>query len=86
MSRVSMLILLGIVNMLVPFSGLPVALRSLLVVVIGACVFSIGLSFRSRGMQAVSRHVQSAGIDSAAPDNAPVAAKEVVEAHKPSAV
>lgn len=46
MSRASMLILLGILTILVSFSGLPIAIRSILLVIFGACIFGIGLSLR----------------------------------------
>jgi len=46
MSRPSTLILLGILTILVPFSGLPVSIRSLLSVIFGACILGIGLSMR----------------------------------------
>jgi hypothetical protein len=46
MSRTSTLILLGILVILTPFSGLPMAIRSLLEVIFGACVFGIGLALR----------------------------------------
>lgn len=48
MSRSSTLILLGILVILAPFSGLPIAMRSLLAVIFGACVLGIGLSLRAR--------------------------------------
>ena len=48
MSRASILIVLGILNVFVPFSGLPVSIRSLFAVIVGVCVFSIGLSFRAQ--------------------------------------
>jgi hypothetical protein len=48
MSRSSTLILLGVLVILVPFSGLPTALRSLLAAILGACVLGIGLSIRAR--------------------------------------
>ncbi|MGD0328592.1 MAG: hypothetical protein ABSB00_02695 [Minisyncoccia bacterium] len=47
MSRASSLILLGILVILAPFSGLPIALRSLLAVIFGACVLGLGLSMRA---------------------------------------
>lgn len=47
MSRPSILILLGVLVMLMPFSGLPIAMRSLFMVFFGACVFGIGLSLRA---------------------------------------
>ncbi len=49
MSRPSILILLGILTILTPFSGLPMSIRHLLFVVLGAFVFGIGLSLRTRG-------------------------------------
>jgi hypothetical protein len=48
MSRSSTLILLGVLIILVPFSGLPVTVRSLLSVILGACILGIGLSMRAR--------------------------------------
>ncbi len=46
MSRAGMLIFLGVLTIITPFSGLPIAIRSLLAVIFGACIFGIGLSFR----------------------------------------
>jgi hypothetical protein len=51
MTRPGILILLGILTMLVPFSGLPIAIRSLLLVIVGACVLGIGVSLRIRRQQ-----------------------------------
>lgn len=48
MSRNSTLILLGILIVLVPFSGLPMAFRTFLAVILGACVAGIGVALRSR--------------------------------------
>lgn len=48
MSRSSTLILLGVLTILAPFSGLPMAFRSLLSVIFGACVLGIGFSMRAR--------------------------------------
>ncbi len=48
MSRTSTLILLGVLILLVPFSGLPISFRSLLTLVFGAVVLGIGLSLRAR--------------------------------------
>ncbi|MEK7114127.1 MAG: hypothetical protein AAB850_01090 [Patescibacteria group bacterium] len=48
MSRTSTLILLGVLVILAPFSGLPASLRSLLAVILGACVLGIGISERAR--------------------------------------
>ena len=47
MSRASTFILLGVLVILVPFSGLPVTIRSLLSVIFGACILGIGLSMRA---------------------------------------
>ncbi|MEK7144795.1 MAG: hypothetical protein AAB794_03000 [Patescibacteria group bacterium] len=48
MSRTSTLILLGILTILTPFSGLPIAFRNLLAVIFGASVAGIGLTLRTR--------------------------------------
>jgi len=48
MSRSSSLILLGILVILAPFSGMPITARNLFAVIFGACVFGIGLSMRAR--------------------------------------
>ncbi len=47
MSRPSILILLGILVILTPFSGLPINIRTSLLVVFGAYVLGIGLSLRT---------------------------------------
>ena len=54
MSRTSTLILLGILTILAPFSGLPIAFRDLLAAVFGACVAGIGLSIRARKAQSAA--------------------------------
>jgi hypothetical protein len=51
MSRTSALILIGVIVMLLPFSGLPIAVRSLLNVICGVAVFGIGLSLRTREVE-----------------------------------
>jgi len=48
MSRSSTLILLGILTIITPFSGLPTSFRSLLLVIFGTCVIGIGLGMRTR--------------------------------------
>ncbi|MHB8913409.1 MAG: hypothetical protein ACYC4I_00100 [Minisyncoccota bacterium] len=48
MSRSSTLILIGALIILTPFSGLPVAFRSLLTVVFGISILATGLSLRTR--------------------------------------
>lgn len=61
MSRTSLLILLGILIVLVPFSGLPSAIRTPLLVLFGIGVSAIGFSMRlHEAKQAVSRAVPSA--------------------------
>lgn len=47
MSRTSALILLGVLIILAPFSGLPIALRTLLMVIFGTIVLGIGLLLRA---------------------------------------
>jgi hypothetical protein len=47
MSRSSTLILLGIFTIITPFSGLPMAFRSLLLFIFGVCTLSVGLSMRA---------------------------------------
>lgn len=51
MSRTSTLILLGVLIVLTPFSGLPIALRTLLTVVFGTIVLGIGLLLRAHEVQ-----------------------------------
>jgi len=48
MSRTGALILLGVLIVLVPFSGLPIAVRTLLTVIFGASIAGIGLALRAR--------------------------------------
>ncbi|MEK7604854.1 MAG: hypothetical protein AAB442_03620 [Patescibacteria group bacterium] len=54
MSRTSTLILLGVLIILTPYSGLPIAIRTLLEVVFGALVAGIGLLIRTREIQNVA--------------------------------
>ena len=51
MSRAGMLMLLGVLVFLAPLSGFPMALRALFEFVLGAAVFSIGLSMRLRAVR-----------------------------------
>jgi len=46
MSRSGMLIILGILITLTPFSGLPFSIRTILFVIFGAATVGIGLSAR----------------------------------------
>lgn len=47
MSRTSALILLGVLVILIPFSGLPIALRTLLSEICGIAILGIGLMMRT---------------------------------------
>ncbi len=58
MSRSSTIILLGVLTVLIPFSGLPLAFRSLITVVFGMSVLVVGLSLRSR-----EAHVAHVGVE-----------------------
>jgi hypothetical protein len=60
MSRTSTLILLGILVILAPFSGLPIAFRTLLEVIFGACVLGIGFTMRSEESRRAHPPVESA--------------------------
>lgn len=60
MSRSGVLILLGVLAMLTPISGLPSAFRTLLTIGIGAGVAGVGLSLRARHvLETVSKSVTS---------------------------
>ena len=48
MSRAGTLILIGILIVLAPVSGLPMSVRMFLSIVFGACVIAIGIIIRSR--------------------------------------
>jgi hypothetical protein len=48
MSRAGVLILLGVLIILAPLSGFPMMFRSLVTIVCGAAVLSIGLAMRQR--------------------------------------
>lgn len=48
MSRASTLILLGVLGILAPFSGLPLGVRNFFAVIFGAAVLGIGLALRVR--------------------------------------
>lgn len=48
MSRSSALVLFGIVTVLSPLSGLPIAFRTLITIACGVAVLSIGLIMRTR--------------------------------------
>ncbi|OGG40602.1 hypothetical protein A2118_01990 [Candidatus Kaiserbacteria bacterium GWA2_50_9] len=59
MSRNSTLILLGILTIFVPFSGLPIAFRTLFTVIFGACVAGIGLTLRAREARSMQPPVET---------------------------
>lgn len=46
MSSASVLMLMGILTALTPFSGLPISLRTILSVVFGGIIFALGFSSR----------------------------------------
>lgn len=48
MSRTGLLILLGVLTIVIPFSGFPTALRTFLTVICGAGVLAIGFTLRAR--------------------------------------
>lgn len=52
MSRTSTLILFGILTILTPFSGLPISIRTLLTVLLGAASTTIGLVIRAEEARA----------------------------------
>lgn len=62
MSRAGILILLGVLTIITPFSGLPIAIRSLLATIFGAFVCGIGLSFRSQESRNVAMRTGTADV------------------------
>lgn len=62
MSRSSTLILLGLLIVLVPFSGLPIDMRTFLTVALGISVFGIGFALRTQEV----RRAQNAAMESPA--------------------
>jgi len=68
MSRTSTLILLGFLIMLVPFSGLPMSIRSLLAAIFGASVLGIGLAIRAHEARSMK---SSAEAPASEPEPAP---------------
>lgn len=82
MSRTSTLILLGILTILTPFSGLPIAFRTLLAVIFGACVASIGLMLRTRE----ARHTMDSVTGEARTMQPPVESTPVTPPPPPSSV
>ncbi|MFA7302345.1 MAG: hypothetical protein WC030_01175 [Candidatus Paceibacterota bacterium] len=54
MSRSSTLVLLGVLTVLAPLSGLPSSFRTLLAAVLGASVMGIGLAMRTRPAKSVT--------------------------------
>ncbi len=58
MSRTSALILLGVLIILIPFSGLPIALRTLLQELCGVSVLGIALMLRTHEVQRTEAAVE----------------------------
>lgn len=54
MSRTSTLITLGVLVILMPFSGLPASIRTSLLIVFGAIIASIGLAMRLHEARSVT--------------------------------
>jgi VIT1/CCC1 family predicted Fe2+/Mn2+ transporter len=63
MSRSGILIVLGVLIILAPFSGLPVSIRSFLAVVLGAGVSVLGLMIRNSEARAKREPVVEAVVD-----------------------
>ena len=72
MSRNSTLILLGILIILVPFLGLPIAMWKLLEAIFGACVFGIGLSLRVRVAREAQAPAETPALESTPPGISPI--------------
>jgi hypothetical protein len=85
MSRASVLVVLGILTLIVPFSGLPSLLRTGLTVLFGFCVFCIGLAERVRDVHA-ARAAAAARSEVLAKERAPeddaLVAAEIIEEHQ----
>lgn len=60
MSKTSTLILLGVLTILAPFSGLPLSLVKLVIVVLGACVAIVGLMLRAHETHRARQSTQAA--------------------------
>lgn len=73
MSHTSTLIVLGVLTMLLPFSGLPVELRTWLAVIFGALVTAIALFIRGREA-AASRESMATTAPASAPAPSEVSA------------
>lgn len=59
MSRTGLLILLGILTIVIPFSGFPIALRTFFAVVCGAGVLVIGFTLRARDAEKAHYEAES---------------------------
>ncbi|HET9641457.1 MAG TPA: hypothetical protein VFP46_01230 [Candidatus Paceibacterota bacterium] len=60
MSRINTLIVFGLLVMLDPFSGLPIALRTLLQIAFGAVILGIALSMRAEESRKLHAPVEPA--------------------------
>lgn len=83
MSRASLLIVIGVLAILAPFSGLPVSARSLIAVVLGAAVIGIGIAERSREQHRLVAVQSSSALP--APHTAEPEPAAEPEAHEPPA-
>lgn len=68
MSRSSTLILFGILIMLTPYSGLPIAFRTFLIVVFGACVAVFGFLLRKSDVRESKAAQEAPQAESASPE------------------
>ena len=75
MSRSSTLILLGLLIVVTPFSGLPISLRTFLIVVMGAFVVAIAFLLRTREVQDAQSVAQST-----APESSPASTPPTISA------
>lgn len=69
MSKSSALILLGVLTVLTPFSGLPASFRDFLTVVFGILVLAVGFLLRAKE---VAEHAAATPVPPADPTPAPV--------------
>jgi len=62
MSRGSTLILIGVLTIFVPFSGLPSSIRTLLAVILGASAIWIGFTLRTRDTRPLQAPVEPSSL------------------------
>ncbi len=78
MSKSSTLILLGVLIMLAPYSGLPVGLRSILTLIFGALVVGVGIWMRADAAKKAEQATPPAPAPAPANEFAPVPKPEPV--------